>query len=940
MTNADDSPPSGSGGGNPRSGDGSREEPDAREGAGGDSGSRDTSADEDDSSGFSLPTPGSLNKSDEGSDEADETADDTDEREAADEPEEEQPEESGTSGGTMMGGYNAQPAIGATDEKIDEEIDEEVEEIHELDPGDLIVEEEPLDEEAEEDLTAEATFEPDEEAEGEFDHAPTMVSTDHLAADGPEPEGSSPSSGGLGAIAEEMQEAEQAGGLHEDTVMETGQDDTLTEQVDEGYQQTVVSSGHIEPDKSEAPGQDSEPADISGGVEQVDQPAGSSQPIDPPAVNQNPPTPEQSGRHSVKSMNAGSDPVQDPHADGIQQESPEPEGEFDDEATELFNSPFENDPICPRLTVLEGPSSGQEYLLNNLRNSIGRSTNNSVTVPDEAMSRQHLEVVKNPDDTFLVKDLQSVNGTYVNGTKVKEADLFHGDRLKVGKTTLQFVIPGQSPQTEDGSRRLVRANDAGPGEGFAQRSTSTSHGGDPPADELTIWLNRIIVGAVALIVPLALAFGYLTYLRSATQQQAKVAKKVVAARKAYLKGVEAVKKREWERARSQFESAKDLKPELQGLDAQFERLSMETSARDALEQTRRHLADGAPGKAIERAKAIPRESVYYEDAREILRRQRRRQRIASLQKRAESQFDESDYQESLATIQRILSIVPNHDDALALRRKVLTKTDADLKEARASAREKKEQEAARKKRRAEPKPRPTTARNESGGDSDDLDSSWLIGGDEESGSSSNSEESSGSSGGGTRRVVNFTKGFTLYKQKNFSAAISHFEEAASSASGSVSGRAETAAESIEDFKSAYTAAEQALASGDWDTAADNLRDALRADKDVASAGFFRSDINRKLARATAEQGLAAHQNGDHAGAFKKYEQAKNYSGSVGAVRELRRQLDQQATSIYIKAKGKKKTDPGQSAALCREIMSMVPASSETYKKARTLLDSI
>src|SRR5690606_22217230 len=107
---------------------------------------------------------------------------------------------------------------------------------------------------------------------------------------------------------------------------------------------------------------------------------------------------------------------------------------------------------------LQGPATGQEFLVNRMRNTVGRGTTNTIVVPDLAMSRQHFEIVKTLDETFVLRDLQSVNGTFLNGTRIQEADLLHGDRIEAGKTVLQFIIAGATVQPSR-ARRLIPATD-------------------------------------------------------------------------------------------------------------------------------------------------------------------------------------------------------------------------------------------------------------------------------------------------------------------------------------------------------------------------------------------------------------------------------------------------------------------------------------------------
>lgn len=91
-----------------------------------------------------------------------------------------------------------------------------------------------------------------------------------------------------------------------------------------------------------------------------------------------------------------------------------------------------------QLSVIEGPDKGKKYALVKSITRVGKKENNELVLTDSTVSRNHL-ALEYSSDTFLLRDRDSTNGTYVNGTKVKEAYLVPGDRIKIGKTVLEFV---------------------------------------------------------------------------------------------------------------------------------------------------------------------------------------------------------------------------------------------------------------------------------------------------------------------------------------------------------------------------------------------------------------------------------------------------------------------------------------------------------------------
>ena len=92
-----------------------------------------------------------------------------------------------------------------------------------------------------------------------------------------------------------------------------------------------------------------------------------------------------------------------------------------------------------RWTILEGPEAGAEIPVEGDRTSIGGAEDNAIVLSDPTVSRHHAEVVSGPEGV-LVRDLGSKNGTFVGDSRVKEAYLTPGARLRCGQTTLAFEV--------------------------------------------------------------------------------------------------------------------------------------------------------------------------------------------------------------------------------------------------------------------------------------------------------------------------------------------------------------------------------------------------------------------------------------------------------------------------------------------------------------------
>jgi pSer/pThr/pTyr-binding forkhead associated (FHA) protein len=91
------------------------------------------------------------------------------------------------------------------------------------------------------------------------------------------------------------------------------------------------------------------------------------------------------------------------------------------------------------VVILEGPDAGQEYLLEKAVSVVGRMKGVDILLSDSSVSRRHA-AIEAEKGVFHLKDLGSTNGTLLGGKKIREASIRHGDRFRVGNTTLQFVV--------------------------------------------------------------------------------------------------------------------------------------------------------------------------------------------------------------------------------------------------------------------------------------------------------------------------------------------------------------------------------------------------------------------------------------------------------------------------------------------------------------------
>ena len=93
-----------------------------------------------------------------------------------------------------------------------------------------------------------------------------------------------------------------------------------------------------------------------------------------------------------------------------------------------------------QLVVTRGSTAGARYALTEPVTTIGRHPQSSVFLDDITVSRRHAEVVRDDDGMFVLRDVGSLNGTYLDGERVPEALLREGAQIQIGKFRLVFVI--------------------------------------------------------------------------------------------------------------------------------------------------------------------------------------------------------------------------------------------------------------------------------------------------------------------------------------------------------------------------------------------------------------------------------------------------------------------------------------------------------------------
>ena len=593
------------------------------------------------------------------------------------------------------------------------------------------------------------------------------------------------------------------------------------------------------------------------------------------------------------------------------------EGAFDVEPTAMYTTAFESEPITPRLSALDGPAAGQDFLITDLRNSIGRATKNSVSVPDLSMSRQHFEILEKPDSSYRIRDLKAVNGTLLNGIPIEESDLFHGDKIEAGKTTFQFIIPGDVP-VGDRNRQLIpaRSTETQPNAAQAMSPASTASPAKVPARPRERLLLAITVGATILSIPLLGFLVHTTLLSDDDQPQA-------SASKYYFAGAEAYRNQEWNEAREFFGQSADIDPDFGDISAQLSRIEREEHAAAIIDEARDVVGNDMNDDLLSRLRSIPADSSYHDDAQSLLS-VAPHDESHMLVEQAQQAYDNEQFEESARLTEHALQIAPRHEVALSLQEDL-----ADVLRP--------EPDSDDEGPDADDAP-PAIPADEPPGTEDPQPNRLALLDDTDAATDDSPDEPSSSSS--SSQSINFFDGFNLYRDGRFDDALHHFASIADVSDGAVESRARRTAGDIARFQETRQRADRQMQSANYDEAVASYQEARQADEAIVSGGAFGDSLGSSIAEALAEQGLSHLDHEQFSRAREYWERAQAHDADHDRVHHLLQQLERRANALYIRAVNQRKSDPDGAAFLYQSILTLVPPDSETHQRAQQMLEDL
>src|SRR3984885_14820907 len=120
-----------------------------------------------------------------------------------------------------------------------------------------------------------------------------------------------------------------------------------------------------------------------------------------------------------------------------------PDADYGDESVADAATVDTLPPGTALLVVQRGPNAGSRFLLDSDLTLVGRHPDSDIFLDDVTVSRRHAEFYRS-GNRFTVRDVGSLNGTYVNRERIEETDLTGGDEVQVGKFRLVFLLGPRS----------------------------------------------------------------------------------------------------------------------------------------------------------------------------------------------------------------------------------------------------------------------------------------------------------------------------------------------------------------------------------------------------------------------------------------------------------------------------------------------------------------
>ncbi|MGI5861520.1 MAG: FHA domain-containing protein [Myxococcales bacterium] len=566
------------------------------------------------------------------------------------------------------------------------------------------------------------------------------------------------------------------------------------------------------------------------------------------------------------------------------------------------------------LEVIDGPDSGLRLPVRGGRMIIGRGEGCDFKLKDAAASRRHAELVASPSG-LVVRDLGSGNGTRVNGERVSEAAVLHGDTIAVGQTLLRVIDdlkqfeeerrpkaapprPGPRAAPPAGPRRstppIARPGDY---EDDEDEVSGTARMSLPSRDKgllgklkaLPPPMRYGILGGGGLLV-LLLLLAIAGALKGPPPPPPGPPPEELEYEALFEEGKKNLRAAKYEDALASFRAAQAVidKPELARY---IEACERDAKASRQVLDAKSLAARGELAEAIEVLKGIEELAGVYEEAKELIKTYEA-DRIAAVKRQIETLLQDADVEGA----RELLAELPESQQPVV--RGQIEKAELALEQAQAEqARRERERAAQAKVKRIR------KARRE-------VDEAIA----------------------GVVRKMN---------SGNFEGALRELDRVMDNArSKHVVKKVRDLRVLIPKFSSAYREGVSKYNGGAYEAAAKPLLRALTYWEDMDIEGNLGASLQQKVAKSMEMYGRASMARQEYGTAAKAFRQAIRFNPKAFEAKAALQEIARKAKDVYLQGYVEKDRNPDMARAKFRQVLDMVPPDHEVYQDAKKRLDDL
>lgn len=565
------------------------------------------------------------------------------------------------------------------------------------------------------------------------------------------------------------------------------------------------------------------------------------------------------------------------------------------------------------IEIIDGPDAGKKKRVRGGRMVVGRGDGCDLKLRDTSASRRHLELIVGMSGC-TVRDLGSGNGTKVNGTKVDEAQVGHGDEIILGTTLLRVVDEMQALEERRRPKEPepppeVEPFDEGAEPAPPARRTSTqsrSRARPPGTEAVSIPLaeprskrNPIILAALGagalLLLGVLLAVLRPSHPAAPAQETAKVDVQVA---KLAQEGKAALASGEYDKADELWKQIEELEPAYGDLAELREHTTRERAAKKSLLAAQGLIAEHKFDAARDALKSVAPESVVSDQATDLLKTLDAKQAEFMLGS-AEEKLAAGDIDGAKAMLPEVGRVNPAGFDKL----------NKEIEVAQAKA----DREALahiKNKRKREQMMRQMKARKAADAVRKELE-------------------------GGYRK---FHEANT---PGQFDRAASEFDRIAEQSSNSgVRSKARELAKSTRALGRFLGDADQLDADQSYAAEVTPLSGALSALEKIDPSGPLANKLKNRMVRGLVIKGRDAAARQDYSVAAKAFAKALQLRPNDSTAKDGMNNLRSRAHDVYLQAYEQQDRDPDGARKLFQAVMEMTPQGDELHEKASKRLKSM